>query len=327
MVKTIKEIIGCTVTLVLIIAIIHKLGILVRPAYSGIVFNSVEVFHNLPEDSVEVICYGSSHMWTGIDSMRMYEQYGVGIYNYGGNWQHINTTELFFKDSLLTQSPKVILIDTYLVNELIQDVDLNGEIYSVRKITESVAKQQYLRQCLGGDKERYLSYYVPLCAFHDNWINFGQDFYLESVYDPGFASTMGYYRLNNRVEPITIPDVSTFEQEALSEEAIRILDEIVSICKEEDIDIIFLTIPWGENFKYGDAMKEFAAQNDCVYFNLFEYIEELGIDEDTDFKDIGHLNPEGAVKVTDFLGEYIINNYDVTDMRTIEGNIWEQNLQ
>jgi hypothetical protein len=74
-------------------------------------------------------------------------------------------------------------------------------------------------------------------------------------------------------------------------------------------------------------MKQYAQDNGCVYFNLFEYIDETGIDGETDFSDTGHLNDSGAAKVADFLGEYIINNYDVTDMRTVEGNLWEQDLR
>ena len=48
--------------------------------------------------------------------------------------------------------------------------------------------------------------------------------------------------------------------------------------------------------------KKYAQENGCVYFNLFEYMDELGIDCETDFGDEGHLNNSGAVKVADFLG-------------------------
>lgn len=36
-----------------------------------------------------------------------------------------------------------------------------------------------------------------------------------------------------------------------------------------------------------------------------------------------YLNTNGAEKISDFWGEYIVNSYDVTDMRNIENNIWE----
>lgn len=51
------------------------------------------------------------------------------------------------------------------------DVNLNGEICYTRGIRESKDKQDYLKQCFGTDKRRYLSYYIPLYAFHDNWVD------------------------------------------------------------------------------------------------------------------------------------------------------------
>lgn len=321
----IKKIFGCVITLLLTVGVVYKLGVLVRPINTDIALNAIDTFHDMPEDSLEVIGYGSSHMWRGMSAMEMYKAYGIGAYNYGCNWQHINTTELFFKDSLRTQSPKVILIETYLVNELLQDVNINGEIYYTRGISEFDAKQQYLKQCFGNDKERYLSYYVPLCAFHDNWINLEQGNFLESANDIDFYATMGFVYLEN-VTPVTIPDASTFKQKELSDEAINVLDGIIEICVENNIDIIFYTAPYQGEYAYGDAMTKYAEKNGYPYFNFFNYIDELGISGKTDFSDEGHLNNNGAVKISDFLGEYIVNNYEVTDMRCIESNIWDQNL-
>lgn len=324
--ELLKNIISCIVTFGLIVVLVHKLGILVRPVNTDVSFNAIDTFHNMPEDSLEVIGYGSSHMQRGMIPMEMYEKYGIGAYNYGCNWQHINTTALFFKESLLTQSPKIILIETYLVNSIFQDVDMDGEIYYTRALTDFEGKDQFLSQCFGEDKERYLSYYMPLCAFHDNWINLEEKSFYESADNTDFYSSMGF-RYFDEVQPVTIPDQSEVQQAELSAGTLAILDDIVSICNENNIDIIFYTAPFGGNYVYGDALKKYAEANDCVYLNLFEYIDEIGIDGQTDFYDWGHLNTSGAVKVSDFLGEYIVNNYDVTDMRTIEGNIWEQNLQ
>lgn len=323
MIDHLKKIIGCIVTLFLIVVLIYRLGVLVRPVNTDIAFDAIDTFHNMPEDSLEVIGYGSSHMWRGMSPMEMYKKYGIGAYNYGCNWQHMNTTALFLKESLLTQSPKVVLIETYHVNKILKDVDMDGEIYYTRGLMSFEGKQQYLRQCFGDNMERYLSYYMPLCAFHDNWIDLQEENFLESSGNKDFYSSMGFVYMD-AVLPIEIPDQSTVRQRDLSTDALAILDEIVSICHNKDIDIIFYTAPWEGKYAYSEAMKKYAEENDSVYFNLFEYIDEIGINGQTDFADEGHLNTSGSEKVAAFLGEYIVNNYDVTDMRTIDGNIWEQ---
>lgn len=324
--RIIEKIILCTLTLVLTGGIIHKLGMIVRPINTDVAFNVIDTFHDMPENTLEVIGYGSSHNWCSMNVKEMYEKYGIGAYNYGCNWQHINTTELFLKDSLLTQSPKVVLIETFLVNDLLENVNINGEIYYTRGITEFEGKQEYLKQCFGNDIGRYLSYYMPLCAFHDNWVNLEKRSFLKRADGTNFYATMGYLG-EIGVTPVTISDPFTFEQKELSESAITVLDEIVHICNENNIEIIFYTAPYQGTYVYSDAIKAYARENGCAYLNLFEYFDYIGIDCETDFYDEGHLNDNGAIKVSDFLGDYIVNNYYITDFRTVEGNIWEQNLQ
>ncbi|WP_092330989.1 hypothetical protein [Butyrivibrio sp. YAB3001] len=56
--------------------------------------------------------------------------------------------------------------------------------------------------------------------------------------------------------------------------------------------------------------------------DLFDYVDEMGIDTKTDFADKGHLNNDGAKKVSDFLGEYLVNHYELTDFRNVPDNIW-----
>ena len=202
---------------------------------------------------------------------------------------------------------------------------MDAQIYYTSKIENFEGKKQYLRQCFGENLGRYLSYYIPLCAFHDNWVNLSESsFQKEYVSEVDFYKTMGY-SYTEYVREVEIPDSSAFEQKELSELSLKTLDEMVSICNENDIDIIFFTVPWQGEYAYAEAMKQYAEDNGCVYFNMFEYVDEIGFDGKTDFVDKGHLNLNGANKVADFLGKYIVENYNVTDFRTVDNNIWEIN--
>ena len=68
-------------------------------------------------------------------------------------------------------------------------------------------------------------------------------------------------------------------------------------------------------------MKRYAEANNCIYLNLFEKIDDIGIDGNTDFRDIDHLNDSGAKKVADYLGGYIRKNYNVADERKLQDNM------
>ena len=65
-------------------------------------------------------------------------------------------------------------------------------------------------------------------------------------------------------------------------------------------------------------------KNGCIYINMFENYEEIGIDPKKDFFDESHLNEVGAIKVADYFSRFILDKYDMTDMREVPGNIWEK---
>ena len=84
-------------------------------------------------------------------------------------------------------------------------------------------------------------------------------------------------------------------------------------------------MPYEGSYGSSRAMEEYAEENGCVYINFFEKVEEVGLDCNTDFQDKGHLNTSGSRKIANYLGKFIVDHYDVTDMRNIEGNLWDKN--
>ena len=181
--RTVKHIIGCLATLAMIVVGAQRLGHLVRPVVFNLsgAYTKIDSFHSMPEHSIEVIAYGSSHTYKSIDPMVMYRDYGIGAYNYGYNWQRLNTTKLFLQESL---------------------------------------------------------------------------------------SKRGY--------------------------------------------------------SFADAMTEYAREKGCVYINMFDHMEECGLDSKTDFRDAGHTNSRGAAKISAYLGKYLSEYYDLTDMRQVENNPWSK---
>lgn len=313
------------ITFIILILIIQYLGVILRPVQVDNSFNLIKTFHNIPKDSVEVIGFGSSRIWRGLNVMEMYNNYGIGAFNYGNNWQRINTTKLFIKDALETQKPKVILLEVNYANEVIKDTtSIEPEIYYTRALRNFDGKKEFLRQCFKNNKERYIGYYFPIYSFHDNWENITKKSFSFNSDKNDFYKTMGYWNIKG-TKKVQLNDYTKFKQKKLSKEALKELDEIVEICKQNNIQIIFLSLPSIEEYNYFDAIEQYALSNGYVYFNFYELAGEIGIDESTDFNDPSHLNDNGAKKVSNFLGNYIINNYNVSDMRLISNNIWEKN--
>ena len=288
-------------------------GHVLRPLDTDSAVKAIKTFHSLPADSLEVIIYGSSHAWRGIDTLELYNKYGIAAYNYGCNWQRFNTTQLFVKDSLRKQTPKVAVIDTARIAMLLFNVDVEGEVFYTRALPMSSAKIDYMKQCFGYDIPHYITYFFPLYLLHPNWENVTLDSFKLNSSDEEYSQSLGFNPFYGSNEVI-IGDFMYGEQKEFSPDVIEILNDIVSECNAGGIEIVFITLPYqGMPFEYFDAIQRYADENGCRYLNYFGLMEDTGISPETDFFDPEHLNAEGARKAADYLGRYLKENFDLID--------------
>ncbi|MBO7710171.1 MAG: hypothetical protein J6S83_06865 [Lachnospiraceae bacterium] len=306
----------------ILLAILVAAGFFTRPAGIDGSVARVKAFHALSPDSVEVMVYGSSRAMRSVDPAVMYEAYGIGAYNYGGNWQKINTTNMFLHDSLRTQSPKVALVEVKNVHRLTQDSELTGELYYTREVPFSLNKMAYLIQCFREKTERYISYLLPVFATHENW---PQAFSRKKSSSTVSRVLANYgYAPTNSVREITFGN--TNQNKALSEQSVRVLDSIVEACRKEGTEVVFYVAPSSNNYAYAKAMTEYADSHGCVFFDGYMRKNEIGIIPTTDYKDLYHLNSSGARKFSLYLGQFLKERYDLTDLRGADGTLWEEEL-
>lgn len=323
--KKCKNLIYTLITLMFILLAVHFLGELVRPGDMDLAVDSAAAFHDMPDGSIDVLCMGSSHMWRGYDPITAYREYGIASYNFGCYYQKINTTLLFLQDAFRTQSPKLVVIDTFYCNRLKSDDTFDGELYSTKKISFSADKLRYLHDCFGNDFEKYLNYFVPLTAFHGNWTSLFAKPNGSDASDIELRDTFGFAS-SERTTPSHLPADTVAEQLSLGAEAEEILRRIITLCRANGAEPVFITIPYEEAFAYSDAMRAFSELNDCAYLDLFEHIEEIGLDTETDFSDTSHLNSSGAEKIASFLGKYLSEHFTLPDIRTLPDNAWQKRI-
>lgn len=294
----------------IVVAVFTKLF---RPTDLDTPVAQVEAFSELEVNSVDVIVYGSSRAWRGINTKYMYEKYGINAYNYGCNWQKINTTDLFVNNSLLTQKPKLVIIDMSNAENFLEDTDIVGEVYYTRGMKLTDAKKRYLRQCFGDDYSKYGAYYFPFCVVHSNWNALTEaSFQIDGDVKENLKANHGYLYTGgeDKFEKVNITDGSDFWQEKdLPDKSRECLDDMVSVCKQAGAEVMLITIPsFTREFYYRDMLTKYAQDNDCTYLDFFTLIDEVGLDGDRDFIEPEHLNNSGATKLAEYLSEYIIDN-------------------
>ena len=310
--KTIINLINCIVLLGIIVLCWSYCEKIFRPVYSDMSLAAIDAFHSADDNSLDVIVYGSSHSWRGVNTKELYDDYGLRAYNYSCMWQRFNTTELFLNDSFRTQNPRLVIIDVGNLSEVLKDTEMVGEVYYTRKIKDSEAKRKYLRECFGDNIGRYVTYYLPFSMYHSGWTDISEDsFSMVNLSPDNFIASRGYLGFDN-CEPVNVVDGSDYWEDVLPDESEKILNNMVELCKSKGAEVLLITVPYYSNeFIYRDALHEFADNTGCTYLDFFELSGAIDLDGNTDFSEWDHLNNSGAHKITKYLGDYIKDNYDL----------------
>ena len=116
------------------------------------------------------------------------------------------------------------------------------------------------------------------------------------------------------------------EEDMPGKDALR---RIAALCRENGVEPVFMAIPAPVNAQEQmnmNSVQLIADELGVPFLNLFE--EEGLLDFESDCYDyLGHLNPDGASKLTAYLGKWLTENYDLADRRgDVALGHWDENL-
>ena len=107
------------------------------------------------------------------------------------------------------------------------------------------------------------------------------------------------------------------------------LRRMIENCQDRGIEVLLTYLPFPAN--EGQQMEanyvyDIAEEYGVNYINFLD-LDLINYQTDL-FDEVSHLNPSGARKVTDYLGEYLISNYDISDQRNNEDySFWYEDYE
>ena len=275
-------------------------------------------FHSLPENSMDVIVLGSSHAQYSFVPSFFYEDTGLYSYVMGSACQPLEVSYEMLKEALKTQSPKIVILETYTAMPL----------RSICEADVCYVKGQYLMtgeekyntiNYLEEDKAK--TYYNDFINLHNNWKN------IESIddlkpskklqkLDSNIVDNFGHVYL----EPAPLDNywrAATFkskEEVELDELDLISLNNIYSLCKENNIELILYKTPIDSmditNQSYLHKVWEWADANEVPYLDFFALQEKLDFNMWI-YSDSYHCFINGAGVVTGEIADFIKQNYDI----------------
>ena len=277
------------------------------------------------EDAFDVLFVGTRRVLTGILPPELWREYGVTSYNMGNNSEPLGVTEWVLRLALERHKPKVAVFDVFYID---RPVDLEWT-YSFRhlffdEVPLSSLKLQALRATL--PEKLIPEFALPFILYHGRWDELVSGTDTRQVdCEP---CLMGGELRAARTDPA--PFERTHDVSEADLPGLFALRNIAQICRESGVEPIFICLPspaTREEQMEGNAVYALADELGVPYLNMLD-IEGV-VDFSTDFHDyLSHLNPDGAIKVTRWLGQWLSEHYDLADHRqdASYGN-WDAILQ
>ena len=244
----------------------------------------------ISRDCIDIYNIGNSLAMVGISPMDLWKEEGYTSFNLCKGAAKTSEAYYLLKHGLNYQHPDLILIES---NMMLRTDDPISDMQTA--VSE------------------FFQYHFPFCRYHNLWQALGSEPSIREYY-------MGYL-ISEHVMPYT-GDIDylkpTDERKKIEYLSTYYMDRILKLCRENNIEVIFYSLcsPKCYDTTRLNSISGYAQSRGLTYLDLNQNWREIGIDWEHDTRDEGdHLNEYGVAKVTDYIGSYLRENYELTDHR------------
>ena len=300
---------------------------LLEPKYatSLVEGSMISQYYNEPKDH-EVIFIGDCEVYANFSPLVMYEEQGIKSYIRGSSQQLIWQSYYILEETLKYETPKVVIFN---VNSMRYSEPVSEAYNRLTIDYMKWSKQKFDIINASMTEEENIWYYIfPILRYHSRYDELtSEDFeYLFKRKD----NTFNGFLVNKNIKPVeSLPTKRPLRNYQFADICYEYLDKITKLCKDNEIKLVLIKAPslypyWYD--EYDKQIQEYAEKNDVDYYNLKNYVDEIGIDFSVDTYDAGlHLNLTGATKLSKFFAKILKENYNLTDY---SGDpIYEQKLR
>lgn len=281
-------------------------------------------FYKLEKNSVDVMFYGSSHCNYTVNNAILWKDYGIASYDMVGGGQNLGSTYYYMEESLKSQSPEIMAVELVFTSWRRTGLEDGGNIYrntiNMHWSKTFFENLDYAMELAEGSQEIKRAIALKYPVMHTRYSDitegdFERDGYLKGGYNPSW--TRDSYKDS---------EVNAFVSDKVGElrpDDKKYLEKMVKLAKKNEIELLFFISPYvlrEGDAEYFNAAEVFAEDNNVPFLNFNKMYDDIGFDFSSDMrkeKHAGsHMNNFGSAKVTNYLGKYIVENYDLP-------NFWE----
>lgn len=287
--KIIKRIVSCVLFVAILLGLLQVSSLIFQPKSndkaSGIHYPRANGFFSEPKDSIDTVFIGDSEVYHSFIPLNIWRDYGITSYDVSSPSQKLVYSMEFLKKTFENQSPKIVFLET---NAIFRKSYLEDEItYKAEQI-------------------------FPVFRYHDRWKNLQLKDFSATVEYTANENNKGYY-FTKKSKPATDKAIKEYMKYSDVSAPIlstnrKYLNGIAKFCKNHGAKLVLISTPSTKNWNYQrhNTMEAISKDLGVDYIDTNLLRDDIPIDWKKDTKDKGdHLNYNGAVKLTDYVGKYL----------------------
>lgn len=280
-------------------------------------------YYDLPQDTVDVLMIGSSHIGVNVSSSQLFNQYGIASYRCWGSIQPIWNSYYYLKECLSVQRPKVVVLEVHGCVYGSEYADYERRYKNLIGMRPSLNKIDAVMA--SAEEEEWSTHLLSLPVYHTRFDELSMD---DFTYFPWNRHTeMQFYSTETSDSTYTFQILSpdaTEGKEALLEKCEDYFRRFITLCKEENMPLLLVKSPY--QLSETDQRKlrtiaDIAAEYGVPFVDFNNCYEDYAINPATDYVDVGHFNEFGITKYSAALAS-LLKDYELPDRRQDPNHIW-----
>lgn len=267
--------------------------------------------------TVDMATIGSSHVYHALYSMQLFRDYGIASVNQGISGQKLDLTTVTAEEVIRRHHPKMLVMDVYQATRKTRSttgtahkmfdnmLDLPLKFRTVTRIYSPKHWEEYL---------------LPFSLYHNRWeeIN-GDDFKPVDLLCKGSLEEVTHAFRGKKSKLLSeFRLIDRTEKGEIAPDALAYLEQVRDLCRENNVELLLVVLPYiapEEDQLVFNRIEDWCGENRIGYVNYLYLMDEIGFDLETGMRDQGHINYFGGRVMTDVLGKYLTENYDLPDRR------------
>ena len=280
-----------------------------------------EQYRQEPENSLDVIFFGSSIVYCDIAPGWIWEESGLRCWVMAGPEQTMALTYYYVKEALKTQTPRLVVLEaSSLLFRKYQD-------YSRANVsTMPLGANRLAAVIRATEQKEWKGLLFPLYNYHSRWTEI-QSWEAEEHLHPALDPLAGYTPLSRSIPQTPRVNRDRVPEEETYRDNLAWLKRIGDLCKKRGVRLQVYLAPSAARtpLEITERIGAEICVRDLEFLDLSDIAPELDIDNDLDWYDPLHFNIRGAEKFSRWWGRRLAG--ELPPDPEADGPAWQRRLE